>query len=635
VANILAKLAVLISGDASGLNKSITQSTKQLGAFEKASGAAGKALVGAFAAVSFAQLGREIINITAEFQKFEAVLTNTLGSNSEAQKVLERIKDFAAKTPFSVQELTASFVKLANQGFEPTGEEMRKLGDLAASTGKSFDQLTEAVIDAQAGEFERLKEFGIRAKKQGDQVTFTFKGVETQTKFTSAAINDYILSLGNLEGVSGSMAAISGTLGGSISNLGDSFDNLLLTVGNLTSGPLKSFIDLLQNSVKVLADDIAGKTGQITRQEAINELYVEGAKSVEDITANIEKLNRLKKTEDANLVSTTGKLGDYKNQLNLTAEEYTKLVKETGEATDFSQAYGSAIEALTKKLDELNKKTSTQALSLIPALNAEIKRFEELKNKSFSTDQIGRFNVKLQELRDELAVLNEIGSESGFLKNLNQGQTPTLDIQQEPLALANPFETMLAVDTQPILDKFNEISQASAEFNVSEETREKQRQATVDAEIDRLNREKIARQKAAEAAMAYGDAIGDALGNAISGEQSFADALKSITKKVLDMFFKQAMGAIIASATKSGGPPPVAIALAAAGMAAISAMFSRIGHSGGGASGGSSAASRATNVQRLPQVQGNQIDFNARFEIEGTKLVAVTNNTNNRSQRTG
>lgn len=632
MANILAKLAVLISGDASGLSKSTTQATKSLNAFEKSSISAGKALAGALAAVSFAQLGREIIAITSEFQKFEAVLTNTLGSQSEAQAALNQIREFAAKTPFSVQELTASFVKLANQGFEPTADEMRRLGDLASSTGKSFDQLTEAIIDAQTGEFERLKEFGIRAQKQGDQVKFTFKGVETQTKFTSDAIRDYILSLGDLEGVSGSMAAISGTLGGSISNLGDTFDNLLLTLGSLTSGPLKEFVDLLQLSLKTLTDDIIGNTGVTTRLQTINELYVDSAQNVDDINTNLEKLARLKKVEDDNYKKTTDTLGSYKDQLSLSTEEFVKLGKEQTDAKEFSEAYAAAIEALTAKLTKLNEKTTEQA-GLIPTINAQIKDFEERKNKAFNAEQIGEFNVKLQELRNELDVLNATGFESGFLKNLNAGKAPDVEIPETEVPV-NPFETMVDVDVQPILDKINAISVAKDDFNVSEDVRLAQSQARHDETMRMLAEEEAARLRATQVAVQYGEAVGDALGAAISGEQSFADSLKSLTKKVLDLFLKQALGAIVASAAKSGGPPPVALALAAVGMAAISAIFSRLGASGGG---GASAGPGASGVQRVPEIRsrGEQIDFNARFEIEGSKLVAVTNSQNVRSQRTG
>jgi len=96
------------------------------------------------ATIGLAVIAKQIFDVTAEFQKLAAVLTNTLGSRSLAQAALNDIKTFASQTPFSVQELTASFVKLANQGFKPTLVELRKLGDIASSQGKSFDQLTEA-----------------------------------------------------------------------------------------------------------------------------------------------------------------------------------------------------------------------------------------------------------------------------------------------------------------------------------------------------------------------------------------------------------------------------------------------------------------------------------------------------------
>jgi hypothetical protein len=225
----------------------------------------GPAIAGAFTIGSIISFGKEVLETTAKFQKFEAVLTNTLGSNSAAQKALQMITKFAAETPFGVDELTGSFVKLVNQGFKPTQNELRKLGDLAASQGKSFDQLAEGIIDASTGEFERLKEFGIRASKEGDQVKFTFKGVQTQTDFTAESIRKYVLSLGDLKGVSGGMAAISKTLGGQISNLGDSFDALLLTVGTKLQGAFSTGISAISTAIGTLKDLIAdtGKESSI------------------------------------------------------------------------------------------------------------------------------------------------------------------------------------------------------------------------------------------------------------------------------------------------------------------------------------------------------------------------------------
>lgn len=243
-----------IKSEVDDVNKQVSKgnndSIKSTNALSGAFSSVGKTLAGLFAADMLLNFGKAIIETTSEFQKMEAVLTNTLGSNSLAQQSMAQIVEFASKTPFQVNELTESFVKLANRGFKPTMEEMTALGDVASSTGKSFDQLTEAALDAMTGEFERLKEFGIRASSEGDRVQFTFKGVTTEVKKTDTAIKDYIVSLGQAEGVSGSMAAISETVGGKISNLGDNVDQLQLAIGNQSSGVFAATVDWLSAFVK-------------------------------------------------------------------------------------------------------------------------------------------------------------------------------------------------------------------------------------------------------------------------------------------------------------------------------------------------------------------------------------------------
>lgn len=202
------------------------------------------AMAGAFAVDRVASFGMEVTNTLAEFEKFEAVLTNTLGSKSAANKALQQINDFASTTPFQVDELTDSFIKMTNMGFQPSLQEMTKLGDLASSTGKDFGQLAEAVIDAGQFEFERLKEFGIRASKEGDRIKFTFKNKTTEVKASEDAIRQYVLGLGELNGVQGAMQAISQTTGGQLSNLQDKFTQLKLQIGQGLKPVISASIDL-------------------------------------------------------------------------------------------------------------------------------------------------------------------------------------------------------------------------------------------------------------------------------------------------------------------------------------------------------------------------------------------------------
>lgn len=209
---------------------------------------------GIVAGIGVVTLGQQIIQTLAKFEKFEAVLTTTLGSGSQAQAAMAQITEFAAKTPFEVDGLTDSFVRLANQGFVPTMAEMTKLGDVASSKGKDMTQLAEALIDAQVGEFERLKEFGIRASKNGDKVSFTFKGQTKTMKMTDAAVKDYILSLGDLQGVQGSMAGIAETTGGKLSNLSDQVTGLYLKLGTKLKPAISAVTDGLMVVVGWIGD---------------------------------------------------------------------------------------------------------------------------------------------------------------------------------------------------------------------------------------------------------------------------------------------------------------------------------------------------------------------------------------------
>jgi hypothetical protein len=187
--------------------------------------------IGAQIAQGLAQIPSAIASTTLQFEKLQTTLKSTLGSQSAADEAFTRIKDFAASTPFQVSEITDSFIKLQNRGIAPTTPLLRQLGDLASSQGKSLNQVTEAILDASTGEFERLKEFGIQASKSGDQVTIAFKGVEQTVSNTPQAINKAVASLGDLQGVSGGMEAQSKTLGGALSNLQDTADTLSVAFG--------------------------------------------------------------------------------------------------------------------------------------------------------------------------------------------------------------------------------------------------------------------------------------------------------------------------------------------------------------------------------------------------------------------
>lgn len=197
-------------------------------------------------------MGKAIFDITAKFEKYEKVLETALGGQKEAKAAMEAIKVMAANTAFSVDELTGGYVKMVNRGLRPTQKEMVALSDLAASQGKTFDQLVEAVLDAQTAEFERLKEFGIKAKKEGDNISLSFKGQTQVVKNNEEAILAAIVAMGAMTGVAGQNAKMMETLGGKTSNLGDNFDSLMVTLGTGLRPVFIAILELLNASIPVL-----------------------------------------------------------------------------------------------------------------------------------------------------------------------------------------------------------------------------------------------------------------------------------------------------------------------------------------------------------------------------------------------
>jgi len=198
--------------------------------------------VGAAAVAAFGAIGKGAIDNAVAFENFEATLTASLGTVEKANAAFDMLSNLASSTPFELKELMGSYQKLVGRGLNPTKDELIALGDVAAASGKPFDQLAEAMLDAVTGENERLKEFGITAKKSGDKVFYTYKGITTEVENTDKAIKDYILSLGELDGVEGMMAKQSNTLGGAISNLKDTFAAVSLAIGKELSPVLQPLI---------------------------------------------------------------------------------------------------------------------------------------------------------------------------------------------------------------------------------------------------------------------------------------------------------------------------------------------------------------------------------------------------------
>lgn len=181
----------------------------------------------------------QFVDVASEFERFKTILETTEGSAASAEKAMGWISDFAAKTPYDLNTVTDSFVTLRAYGLDPTNGLLATLGDTSAAMGKDVMQAVEAIADAVTGENERLKEFGVRASKAGNTITYEYtnKAGEQQTASVDAdnraAIQSTLEAIFN-EKYAGQMNKLSRTWGGMISNIGDQwtrFANMVMDSG--------------------------------------------------------------------------------------------------------------------------------------------------------------------------------------------------------------------------------------------------------------------------------------------------------------------------------------------------------------------------------------------------------------------
>lgn len=199
-------------------------------------------------------VGEKVLETTPRYERFEAVLTNSIGNSSLATEKMNEITRWAANTPYKVDAVTESFVKMAGSGFMPTIREMDAMADLAANSNEPFEKLAEAVVEAQSGDFSKLKEFGISAKETNDQLTLTFQDQAREVANTSAAIRDYITSVGESKGVAGAMANQGETTGTQMQSLNNNIELFYQSLGQRFQPAISGSIGALNSMVIAIRD---------------------------------------------------------------------------------------------------------------------------------------------------------------------------------------------------------------------------------------------------------------------------------------------------------------------------------------------------------------------------------------------
>lgn len=169
---------------------------KTAGACSRAVGSLGK--LGLAAGGAAAALGIKTgLSEAMDLEGYRLQLETATKDTVKAAGIMKYAVDLANRTPFEGGELVEGAAKFEAMGMSAE-QWLTRAGDMAAATNKSFDQATEALIDAQTGELERLKEFGITKAMVVAQGEKLFRKVQivnnkgqivNQEKFNQALIS--------------------------------------------------------------------------------------------------------------------------------------------------------------------------------------------------------------------------------------------------------------------------------------------------------------------------------------------------------------------------------------------------------------------------------------------------------------
>jgi hypothetical protein len=203
-------------------------------------------------ALAIAAVGSEAIKAAAQTQKWMGQLETVTKSSTKAKETYAALVKFASTTPFDLGQSVDAFNKLRMLGLAATEERLTSFGNTASAMGKSLNQMIEAVADASTGEFERLKEFGIKSKTEGDKVAFTFQGVTTKVAKNSTEITKYLENIGKTT-FGGAMAKQMDSLNGAFSNVADNTQQMLSAIGEGALGTaVKEIAKGIANGISLL-----------------------------------------------------------------------------------------------------------------------------------------------------------------------------------------------------------------------------------------------------------------------------------------------------------------------------------------------------------------------------------------------
>ncbi len=409
------------------------------------------------------QFGKQIISVRGEFQQLSIAFETMLGSKEKADALMQQAVTFAAKTPFTLTDVTTNIKQLMAMGVETENvmDTMKSLGDVAAGVSVPISRV--------AINYGQVMTMG---KLQGRELRdFAMAGIP----LTDELAKNLGKAKEEIQGMisAGQVSASDVTKAfQTMSSEGGKFYNLMEKQNSSVTGQISN----LQDRIEVMMNSIG---------EANEGLIYKGISGAANLVENYQEVLKVLKV----LVVT---YGSYKavliavaaTQGSMKLVENIRLIsmfrKELGLATAAQQAFNraskaniyvaaiagivgliTALSSFTKKIkttqdriDELN--SSIEQIGKQQEINGLIDKYDSLKDKTELTkDEQKELNNTIKELS---TIFPSVISEVDEYGN-------AVDLVREKLEKANEehFKYLKNTTTQQLSENQKELNKLIAE----------------------------------------------------------------------------------------------------------------------------------------------------------------------------
>ncbi|MCT4151279.1 tape measure protein [Elizabethkingia anophelis] len=239
--------------DIFSLNNSVQQEARNIdSAFKNLS----LGIAGYFSARSLLGFTKELINVRGEFQKTEIAFTTMLGNGEQAKSLMDQMVNLAAKTPFSLQDVSAGAKQLL--AFQIPADQvvdtLTRMGNIAAGLSIPLSRINLVYGQVKAkgklmgDDLRQFTEAGIpmvaELAKKFNKSTAEISAMVSAGKIGFKDVKDVLFAMTNEGGMFFNlMEKQSASLSGKISNLEDAWDQMLNKIGESQEGLISKGID--------------------------------------------------------------------------------------------------------------------------------------------------------------------------------------------------------------------------------------------------------------------------------------------------------------------------------------------------------------------------------------------------------